>query len=99
MENEPLEFVGFFHFLPALPVAGSIGGREGQREKEKTKHENRGCFVVVNIKRARRRSFRSWGGGVGDGEIKGDVKNYLALDLRESKVTWKACVSCVVRPK
>lgn len=36
------------------------------------------------------------GGGVGDGEIKGDVKNYLALDLRESKVTGKACVSCVV---
>lgn len=35
MENEPLEFVGFFHFLPALPVAGSIGGREGQRQRKK----------------------------------------------------------------
>lgn len=60
-------------------------------------------FITIKIsilqKEAGRRSFRSWGGGVGDGEIKGDVKNYLALDLRESKVTWKACVSCVVRPK
>lgn len=53
-------------------------------------------IVGVNIKRACRRNFRCWEGGVGDGKIKGDVKNYLALDLRESKVTWKAGVSCLV---
>lgn len=29
---------------------------------------------------------------MGDGDVKGDVKNYLGLDLRESKVTRKACV-------
>lgn len=29
---------------------------------------------------------------MGDGDVKGNVKNDLGLHLRESKVTWKACV-------
>lgn len=37
-------------------------------------------------------------GRVGEEGIKGDVKNYLGLDLRACEMTWKVWISCVFGP-